>query len=152
MRQNIGKNNLYRLLFIDLLLLIAGLSLSLLDFTFSEIHDGLAILSLSVAAIGIITFWGILIAYNDNQEEVEGTIRIATAVTIITIYIIIVGIVTFYPLNGPISDVTKTMLTSFTAIVGVVVAFFFGSSAYIRVTEIRNPSPSSQQPTNSEPP
>jgi hypothetical protein len=60
-------------------------------------------------------------------------------------YLIIVALVAFIK-HGyeQIAPITQTMVTSFTTIVGVVVAFYFGASAYVQTKErqSRNPEPS----------
>jgi hypothetical protein len=45
----------------------------------------------------------------------------------------LIGIVAFFK-EGPekMPIITQTMLSNFTAVVGVVIAFYFGSSAYIQ--------------------
>jgi hypothetical protein len=63
--------------------------------------------------------------------------RHAIAAAILATYIDIVGSVAFFKAVEKTDqpEITQTMLTSFTAIVGIVIPFYFGSSAYIRVQE-----------------
>ena len=62
----------------------------------------------------------------------EGVLRGAIATAIVVQYLVLVGIVAFFG-RGPeqLPPITQTMISSFTTIVGVVVAFYFGSSAYV---------------------
>ena len=53
--------------------------------------------------------------------------------------------------TGNISPVTQTLLSNFTSVVGVVVAFYFGSSALMqmkgdRVKAVTTPAPTSDRP------
>jgi len=60
--------------------------------------------------------------------------RTAITAAIVTVYLVLVGLVAFMT-KGPkeLLPITETMLTSFTSIVGVVLTFYFGASAYIQV-------------------
>jgi len=46
-------------------------------------------------------------------------------------YIALVSMVAFSKESGDLPDVGKTLVTNFTQLVGVVVAFYFGASAYV---------------------
>jgi uncharacterized membrane protein YidH (DUF202 family) len=113
---------------LDLVILVIGISLS-------DFWDRAA-LSFAVPAIGIVTFFGVLA----RSEEPNGpeTIRRAIAISLVTVYLVLVGILAFYPGNSAWSELEKTLFGSFTATISVVIAFYFGSSAYIRGKEIDN--------------
>lgn len=96
----------------------------------------LSFLSLAVAAVAVITFFGFLIL--ERNTSAGGTfseegIRQAIAVAIVTVYLVLVGVVAFFGGKWESPEVTMTLLGSFTATVGVVVAFYFGASAYVEV-------------------
>lgn len=93
-------------------------------------HPGF--LSLSVATIALITFFGILRLGEGNALLSESHIRRAITLTVVTVYIVIVSITAFFvPWAEEYSEVSKTFINSFTTTVGVIVVFFFGSSAYL---------------------
>ena len=93
-------------------------------------HPGF--LSLAVAAIALITFFGLLRLGEGSTLPSESHLRRAITVAVVTVYIVIVSIATFYvPWGEEYSEVSKTLLNSFTTTVGVIVVFFFGSSAYV---------------------
>jgi len=55
----------------------------------------------------------------------------ANAATISVIYLILVIHFSMYMLREELPPISNMLLNNFTAIVGVVVAFYFGSSAYV---------------------
>jgi hypothetical protein len=91
-----------------------------------------------VVAVGTAAtcFFGLLILTQTKDEEwvlTEETMRTAIAGTIVVVYLVLVGIVAFFvvgPTNLP--GITQTMVTNFTTIVGIVIAFYFGASAYVQ--------------------
>jgi hypothetical protein len=88
-------------------------------------------LSLALVAAAVITFFGFLWYGVD-----AGSMRTAITVSVVTVYLILVGLVAFLPEQNPGSQlpaITNTMLTSFTAIVGIVVPFYFGATAYVEI-------------------
>jgi hypothetical protein len=94
----------------------------------------LSFLSLAVVAVAIITFFGVLMLERKSATGNalnEGALRRAITVSVLTVYLVTVGVVSFFRGGAKIPEVTSTFLTSFTATVGVVIAFFFGSSAYL---------------------
>jgi uncharacterized membrane protein (DUF485 family) len=96
-------------------------------------------LSLALVATAIITFFGFLWRSEDppgNEEDM----RTAITVSIVTVYLVLIGLVAFLPEEPnqvQLPAITNTMLTSFTAIVGIVVPFYFGASAYVQRNGLR---------------
>lgn len=90
-----------------------------------------AFLSLAVAAIGLITFFSALGLNESNALSIEGRMRRAITVAVVTVYLVLVSTVAFYVPWEKISEVTRTLVKSFTATVSVIVAFFFGASAFL---------------------
>lgn len=91
-------------------------------------------LSLAVVAVAIITFFGVLALERTpgaHDAFCERALRRATTVSVLIVYLVTVGTVTFFRGRTEVPEVTGTFLASFTATVGIVVAFFFGSSAYL---------------------
>lgn len=98
-------------------------------------------LSLALVATAVITFFGFLwhgLGQDPGLDEED--IRTAITVSVVTVYLVLVGLVAFFPEQTPggqLPEITNTMLTSFTAIVGVVVPFYFGTSAYVHIQRYR---------------
>jgi hypothetical protein len=93
-------------------------------------------LSLALVATAVITFFGFLWRGNGNPPVGEEDMRIAITVSIVTVYLVLIGLVAFLPEQpnqGQMPAITSTMLTSFTALVAIVVPFYFGVSGYTRI-------------------
>ncbi len=92
-------------------------------------------LGFSTVAAGVVTFFHFLAESPDGpqgQANKDARLRAAIASAIVVQYLVMVGLVAYFT-NGAdkLPPITETMIGSFTAIVGIVVAFYFGSSAYI---------------------
>lgn len=93
-----------------------------------------------VVAVGTaaMCFFGLLFLTQKDDKHwqlTEETMRTAIAGTIVVVYLVLVGIVAFFVVGpGPedVPGITQTMVTNFTTVVGVVVAFYFGASAYVQ--------------------
>jgi hypothetical protein len=92
-----------------------------------------------VLAVGsaVTSFFGLLILTQKNDgrwELTEENMRTAIAGTIVVVYLVLVGTVAFFVV-GPREPpaITQTMVTNFTTVVGIVIAFYFGASAYVQV-------------------
>jgi len=119
------------------LLIMAALILSVfggclyLGYRFQVMHFHIV----SVVSTGIITFFGFLgrSVINQSTDQInDREMRVAITAALVSMYVVIVGIGAF--LNeraGDMPEISKTLLTSFTTVVGIVVAFYFGSSAYL---------------------
>jgi arginine exporter protein ArgO len=99
-----------------------------------------------VVAVGTaaISFFGLLMLSQSNEKQwqvSEDSMRTAIAGTIVVVYLVLVGIVAFF-IQGPeeLPRITETMVTNFTTVVGIVIAFYFGVSAYVQVQRERNES------------
>jgi protein-S-isoprenylcysteine O-methyltransferase Ste14 len=93
-------------------------------------------LSIAVIGAGLLSFVFFLWTGPPAKEHPgfsEEALRMAIAGAIVIEYIVLVGIVAFFQ-KGPdrLPPITQTLVSSFTTIVGVVVAFYFGSSAYVQ--------------------
>ena len=96
-------------------------------------------LNITVICVALVTYFGFLMfgqARGGEWAINKGGMRTAITASVVTVYLVLVGLVAFLT-KGPdeLLPITATMLTSFTSIVGVVVAFYFGSSAYVQVQE-----------------
>jgi hypothetical protein len=107
-----------------------------------QIGKSMAFLSFSVAAIGIITFFGLLgTSLNSSSQITERGLRTSIAIAIVTVYLVIVGVSAFFTQKINLNPITEQMLTSFTTVVGIVVAFFFGASAYVEAKTVTSEAP-----------
>ena len=62
-------------------------------------------------------------------------------------YLVLVGMVAYFANGdafGKLLPITETMLASFTATIGVVIAFYFGASAYIEGKRIEHTNDASK--------
>ena len=89
--------------------------------------------------VGIITFFGFMrIGETTGGEWAihRGGMRTAITVAIVTTYLVLLAYVAFFRPLGGVADqlpqITTNLLTSFTTIVGIVIPFYFGASAYVQ--------------------
>lgn len=85
---------------------------------------------ISVLTSGAFVFF--LLLNQPSNENSESKLRSAIAGAVVVQYLVLVGTVACFE-NGPdkLPPITQTLITSFTTIVGIVIAFYFGSSAYV---------------------
>ena len=91
-------------------------------------------LSLAMGAVACVTFFGFLILGYTSLPHTEDPLRFAIAASTVVVYLTIVGVVSFYApteKDMKLHPMQEQMINSFTTVVGIVVAFFFGSSAYL---------------------
>jgi len=95
--------------------------------------NGGVFLGLALVAVALITFFGFLAFGTDTAD-----MRTAITIAIVTVYLVMVSLVAFFNLV-PTQDVryelnplTEAMITSFTAIVAVVIPSYFGATAYVQ--------------------
>jgi len=82
----------------------------------------------STLAVGITTFFGVLTLSNLLSRSLEldkGEVRNALAISIVVVYFSVLGLA----FSGEIPDTDNSVIIHFSNIVGVVVAFYFGSRA-----------------------
>jgi hypothetical protein len=86
-------------------------------------------------ALGIITLFGVLWATTDitiNSTVSDTSMRSAIAASAVVMYMVLVGFGVFTDEKyGGMSTMAQTLLTNFTTVVGIIVAFYFGTSAYL---------------------
>ena len=111
---------------IDVVVVCGGIALT-------AIFNHMSFLSAATAVVAIVTFFGIL-SESDNVEN-EKLFRKTITISVVTVYLVTVSTVVFFKGEWKSPDVTQTLLASFTSVVGVVIAFYFGSSAYIEAKE-----------------
>lgn len=132
-RKRAHMNRNYRVA--ALILAIVGATLVLV---FVGGHGGSpAPLGFCTVAAGVITFFHFIADPSNKANEAhekDMRLRAAIASAVIVQYLVMVGLAAYF-INDieTLPALTETMISSFTAIVAVVVAFYFGSSAYIDV-------------------
>lgn len=91
------------------------------------------ILSVMMIVIGLVSFYGFIgLGLKDTTSKISKTdIRLATVVSLLTFYLALIGTVSMFAQGGDLPEITRTMLTHFTTVIGIVIAFYFGSEAYI---------------------
>jgi hypothetical protein len=94
-----------------------------------------AALGLAVGATAVITFVGMLALSqpaHGTWRITPGAMRTAIASSILAQYQALVAIVAFFSTDQEkVSQISQTLISNFTTIVGVVIAFYFGASAYV---------------------
>jgi hypothetical protein len=131
------KGRLIGIGIIDLLVIAVGLILD-------AIFHNMLFVSIAVALVAIVTFFGVLTG--DDQPPDEPLLRRAITIAVVTVYLVLVAIVAFFKGTWQSPEVTQTLLASFTSIAGVIVAFYFGATAYLEVKSKSDPNaPSKQQ-------
>ncbi|MBN2117530.1 MAG: hypothetical protein JW730_13215 [Anaerolineales bacterium] len=96
------------------------------------LHVSNAALSLMLVSVGLVTFYGTMGMgiTNRHRRLSKYDIRLAIVISLITVYIVLVGTVVFFTKGGDLPPIAQTMITHFTTVVGVMIAFYFGAEAY----------------------
>jgi hypothetical protein len=102
-------------------------------------QQSVAYFAFSMIALTLVTFFGFLIMGvkpNVNPPISSAVLRMAITIAIIALYLSVVALTTFFRnWSDDIQPLTQNMLSNFNTIVGVVIAFYFTSSAYIEGVE-----------------
>lgn len=124
------KNSL-RLTGVIILIAITGPLLWTLFF--DEKHD--VIVSVTAFAIGVVTFFGVAeLSRSDNKEAFKGeSLRTAIACSLVLSYLFIVCVSVFNVTPKEVGGVTQEMVKSFSNVIGVTIAFYFGASAATQI-------------------
>jgi hypothetical protein len=107
----------------------------------------------AITSIGIMTFFHLLyhsIRSAPDAPIQDRDIRIAITGSITMTYLTLVGFGAFMhlPATGiQQAPLAQSLVTSFTTVVGIVIAFYFGTSAYL---ESKKPGSSAQEPKSQQ--
>jgi hypothetical protein len=104
---------------------------------------GPAIASGAVAGVAVLTFLGLYgLAMRRDASPSADDIRSVIAVTVLITYLVLVGLVSFFQGDGAVllNPLTSTLVNNFTVVTGIVIAFYFGTSAVVAVADRARPS------------
>ena len=92
-------------------------------------------LAICTPAAGVITFFGLLPDQprgHPPKATPDERLRQVIAASVLVQYLVLVGISAYF-LEGAkeLPKITETMLSSFTTVTSVVIAFYFGASAFV---------------------
>lgn len=94
------------------------------------------ILLITLFILACVTFFGIL-AKGQTSEGIlshnKGDTRVAITASILVVYFFMLGVNTFCNPPREMTEITQTLMDSFTYVVGTVMIFYFGASAYVQV-------------------
>jgi hypothetical protein len=96
----------------------------------------LSMFSLSTAAIAVISFYGFMWLGDKKGGEFalnKGGMRLAIVAAVVTVDLVLVSTVAFFTADWEVPPLAETFITQFHTVVSVVVAFYFGASAYVQV-------------------
>lgn len=117
------------------LLLVWFVAYLLIGVDHNRFLSGVAYVSAATVATAILTFFGVLrLETKENATHMSGErLRSAIAASSVVTYLVLIATVGLFKSTGggEMLEVSRTLLTSFTATIGVIIAFYFGSSAYV---------------------
>jgi hypothetical protein len=88
----------------------------------------------SIISTGLIIFsYFVLLSMENNGALEDRDVRVAITCSVTVVYIGLVGFGVFVriPIDEQESPMAQSLLISFTSVVGIVLAFYFGTSAYL---------------------
>jgi hypothetical protein len=97
-------------------------------------YPGLVLVATSMI-LALTTFFGLLAASEASGRGWglnKGGMRGAIAATMLVVYFFILSVNAFQPFQWKMSEMMQTMMTSFTTILGIMIPFYFGASAYVQ--------------------
>ncbi len=113
-----------------------------------------AVLTITVFAVALATFFGSLaLGQTPGQEWKPNNADLRNAITISVIITHFLILATYIFLDAPDeqSQLTQSLLANLTTIVGVVIAFYFGSVAYVQVKQLELEKQNQDEPTHRSP-
>lgn len=97
-------------------------------------YPGLVLAATSMI-LALTTFFGLLAASESSGRGWglnKGGMRGAIAATMLVVYFFVLSLNAFQPFQWEMSEMMQTMMTSFTTILGIMIPFYFGASAYVQ--------------------
>lgn len=119
----------------------------------TNVSGNIIFLSFTTIAIAFITFFGLLhIGMQEKQSSsiTDKDMRTAITASIIVTYLTMTGMAAFFGNNAvkELPPLTQLLLTNFTTVVSIVIAFYFGSTAYL---DKKNREKPTDLPNNTQP-
>jgi hypothetical protein len=137
-----STSKLILLAIIDCIIAISGFSLfwiatSADNFGWLEQELPYPGLMLAIASmvLALVTFFGLLAASESSGKGWgynKGSMRGAIAATILVVYFYVLSMNAFQPYRDKMPEMMETMVSSFTTILGIMIPFYFGASAYVQ--------------------
>ena len=97
-------------------------------------------LAMGSMIIALVTFFGLLTVGESSGKGWglnKGTMRGAIAATILVVYLFVLSMNAFVPYQKEMPPMMEMMMTSFTTIIGIMIPFYFGASAYVQSRSIK---------------
>ena len=116
-----------------LVVAIASAGVLIWDFVLDTGHD--AVLGATAFAVAMTTFFGIMMlgdSLGGKWSLTKGGMRTAIAGSVVVTYLFLVSFYSFVVYGGELPAITKSLLDSFTGIVGITIAFYFGTEAVLQ--------------------
>ena len=91
-------------------------------------------ISISIAGVGLITFFGMLIisSYHAlHQPDSKGTMRKAIASSMVSVYLVLLGLAFSDRLSNIPNEQSMILLQNFSWVIMTIVGFYFGSKGAI---------------------
>lgn len=139
------------LVIVSILALVAG------ALAIDQFYATKAGLAFCTVASAVIVFFHFISGPTPPDAAVESAssadhLRKAIAGSIVVQYLVMVGLVAYFESAAEkLPAITQTLITNFTTIVGVVVAFYFGSSAYVEAQKSQRVNLPKDDRTREEP-
>ena len=126
---------------LDILIVAVGLIAWIYALEYEDVekilpsHSGAVVLIAAIFALASVTFFGIMSASQRCtgawSRNMEGP-RLAIMASVLLVYFFLLGVNVFLYPPDEMSEITRALINNFTYVVGIVVAFYFGSSAYVQ--------------------
>ncbi len=120
----------------------------------TDFYHNIKFLSFATIAVAFITFFGLLhigMQAKQSSSLTDQDMRTAITASIIVTYLAITGMAAFFGGNFAeqmLPPISEMLLTNFTTVVGIVIAFYFGSTAYL---DKKNREKTTDLPNNTQP-
>lgn len=108
--------------------------------------------ALSLACVGVITFIGVLLLSNYLSRDpslAKKEMRKAIAASFTLVYLSLLAVTVFGGLSASETELAKTIVGHFTWVIGIIVAFYFGSRAVEEALKRKGGEEKPGEPTDS---
>lgn len=99
-------------------------------------EDADFVIGVTAFSVGVVTFFGVigLNRSSDDRKVLRGdNLRTAIACSLVITYLFIVCFTTFVKSADTAGKVTQEFVTSFSNVIGITIAFYFGASAATQI-------------------